>query len=113
MHGSTVTYKVISDRGYSEVCGVRVLSDKIASIASSSACLVAYLCPQLQLLCGALRFTKYTHVSQLVRAISGFGNDGPVPDKYASNWDLADCNSFFCLRGLAQSDSESLGSQSE
>jgi hypothetical protein len=42
MHGSTVTYRVVVESGYCVVFGVSTLSDKILSMASSSACRVAY-----------------------------------------------------------------------
>lgn len=65
MHGSTVTYKVVVDRGYFEISGVRDLSDKMLSIASSSACRVASKFSQVasahQL--GASGIGKRTHVS--------------------------------------------------
>ena len=47
MHGSTVTYKIVSFKryGYPDTvssCGVRDGLDRMSSIASSSACLVAW-----------------------------------------------------------------------
>jgi hypothetical protein len=42
IHGSTVTYSVVPDSGYSVISGVSTGSARMSSIASSSACLVAW-----------------------------------------------------------------------
>jgi len=74
MQGSTVTYKVVSDRGYSVIWGVRFGSERMLSIASSSAC-----------------------ISKLVGSVSSPGDNGAVSDKNAANRDFTGCEGFLCL----------------
>jgi hypothetical protein len=80
-----VTYSVVSERGYCTVSGVKVRSDKIASMASSSACLVAYI----NFSTGVRPIEGKSNVSQFIGTIPSFSNNSIIPDKNATNGDFA------------------------
>ena len=88
MQGSTVTYSVVSASGYA----VGVICDddddaasdfRISSTASNSACRVA--CSPSD---KGERTRHDTHVSELVCAVPGFGNDLPVSNEDAPDGDF-------------------------
>lgn len=95
MHGSTVTYSVVSESGYAVRAGVSAASARISSMASSSACRVAYAWGP-----SATRVevgSERAYITQLVGPVTCTSDDSSIPYENAAHGHFRSRQSLLCL----------------
>lgn len=97
MQGSTVTYSVVSDNGYCFTSGVRIVSANISSMASSSACRVAWA-QDMKGISLDRKARAGTYVAQLIGSVPCLCNYPSIPDEHTSYWNFTCSERFLGLQ---------------
>ena len=95
MHGSTVTYSVVPESGYVVRAGVSAAFARISSMASSSACRVAYAWGP-----SATRVevgSERAYITQFVGPVTCTSDDSSIPYENAAHGHFRSRQSLFCL----------------